>query len=153
MLAHADEVLLPVNCTCKCHVRERSTYIIGTSDQLLAGIIYLTDHIGFVEVPVVTFVVRCHVNIHNVTIFQGALVWYPMTDDLNSKACMVDDMSHLYRGQTRQTSHDDVPFACQGYHTLRFPLCAHCHLLIEAGMWVTSMTHHAWGFVHFLVGL
>ena len=60
-----------------------------TSDQLLAGIIHLTDTIGLVEIAMVALVIRCHIHIHNVTILQWALVWYPMTDDLqNMGACL-----------------------------------------------------------------
>ena len=84
---HADEVVWHINYTCECFDRVQSTHIIGTSDQLLAGIIYLTDHIGFVQIPMIAFVVRCHIHVHNVTILQRALVWYPMTDDLNIRAC------------------------------------------------------------------
>ena len=62
---------------------------MSTSDQLFAGIIYLTNTVGLVEIAMVALVVRCHIHVHNVAILQRALIWYPMTDDLhNIRACI-----------------------------------------------------------------
>lgn len=92
------------------------THIMSTSDKLFAGVIYLTNHIGFIEIPMVAFVVRRHIHIHNVTILQGALVGYPMTDDLNMRAWLIAScVSLMKRRQDKpETSHDDALSTHQG---------------------------------------
>jgi len=57
---------------------------MSSLDELLGCIINLSNNIGLVQVPMISLVVSCHINVDNVSILKRPLVWNTMTDDLRS---------------------------------------------------------------------
>ena len=70
----------PATSTCRC----AGPYVMSSLDELLGCIINLSNNISLVQVPMVSLVISCHVNVDNVSILKRPLIWNTMTDDLRS---------------------------------------------------------------------
>jgi len=59
---------------------------MSSLDELLGCIINLSNNIRLVQVPMIPLVIRCHINVDNVSILKRPLVRNTMTDDLHSSS-------------------------------------------------------------------
>ena len=57
---------------------------MSSLDELLGCIINLSNNVSLVQIPMISLVISCHINVDNVSILKRPLVWNAMTYDLRS---------------------------------------------------------------------